>query len=255
MLAIEVGGRASVDAPMMRIEAARGGHGSASRRRRRPQVDAGAEGGDDRPPDRRRARHACRAMPEPQRQPPCLQLMPRPCAGRGARCAFAPTAAAAAILGDAIGETGETVKRATLAGETLVTEARGRGEVWIVDEASMAGTRDITRMLLLAERAAARIVLVGDVEHRNVGPNRQPREAGGRDRASKRRADGGARARNDDRSAQRYAGAEAGRKPCSLGYWRLFRPNILPKRCLPQWSGRLKRGHEAAYHFPVLDHL
>ena len=83
--------------------------------------------------------------------------------GRTVR-AFAPTAAAAAVLGDAIGVKGETVKRATLSGEMIVTEAKGRGEAWIVDEASMVGARDMTRMLSLAERAGARLVLVGDVK-------------------------------------------------------------------------------------------
>ncbi|VXC98246.1 hypothetical protein SPHINGOT1_270110 [Sphingomonas sp. T1] len=49
--------------------------------------------------------------------------------------AFAPTAAAASVLGDAIGARGETVAKAVLTGEQLVTEASRGSEGWIVDEA------------------------------------------------------------------------------------------------------------------------
>lgn len=78
--------------------------------------------------------------------------------------AFAPTAAAAGVLGEAIGARGETVARAVLTGEQLVTEARRGREAWIIDEASMVGARDMARVLGLAERANARVVLVGDVK-------------------------------------------------------------------------------------------
>jgi len=78
--------------------------------------------------------------------------------------AFAPTAAAAQLLGDAIGAQGETVAKAVLTGEQLVTEASRRPEAWIVDEASMTGARDMAKMLSLAERSNARLVLVGDVK-------------------------------------------------------------------------------------------
>ena len=78
--------------------------------------------------------------------------------------AFAPTAAAAALLGDAIGAEGATVARAVLGGETLVTEASRGRETWIVDEASMVGARDMAKVLSLAERSGTRVVLVGDVK-------------------------------------------------------------------------------------------
>ena len=78
--------------------------------------------------------------------------------------AFAPTAAAAGLLGDAIGAKGETVAKAVLSGETLVTEASRKRETWIVDEASMVSARDMAKMLSLAERSGARVVLVGDVK-------------------------------------------------------------------------------------------
>ena len=79
--------------------------------------------------------------------------------------AFAPTAAAAGLLGDAIGAEGRTVASAVMGGEGLVAEARqGRREAWIVDEASMVSARDMAKVLGLAERAGARVVLVGDVK-------------------------------------------------------------------------------------------
>jgi len=78
--------------------------------------------------------------------------------------AFAPTAAAATLLGDAIGAKGETVAKAVLTGEGMVAEARRGTEAWIVDEASMVSARDMRRMLDLADRAGARLVLVGDVK-------------------------------------------------------------------------------------------
>lgn len=78
--------------------------------------------------------------------------------------AFAPTAAAAAVLGDAIGMNGETVAKAVLTGEQLVAEAAKVREAWIADEASMVGARDMARLLGMAERADARVMLVGDVK-------------------------------------------------------------------------------------------
>lgn len=45
----------------------------------------------------------------------------------------------------------------------MVEASRGR-ETWIVDEASMVGARDMAKVLSLAERAGARVVLVGDVK-------------------------------------------------------------------------------------------
>ena len=78
--------------------------------------------------------------------------------------AFAPTAAAARLLGEAIGVEGSTVAKAVLGGETLVVEASRGRETWIVDEASMVGARDMAKVLSLAERSGARVVLVGDVK-------------------------------------------------------------------------------------------
>lgn len=78
--------------------------------------------------------------------------------------AFAPTAAAAALLGDAVGAEGKTVASAALGGERLLDGADKGREAWIVDEASMVGSRDMAKMLSLAERADARLVLVGDVK-------------------------------------------------------------------------------------------
>jgi conjugative relaxase-like TrwC/TraI family protein len=84
--------------------------------------------------------------------------------------AFAPTANAAALLGEAIGTgkegtEGRTVASLTRSGERIVTEAKASArEVWIVDEASMVSARDMVRVLDLAERGNARLVLVGDVK-------------------------------------------------------------------------------------------
>lgn len=78
--------------------------------------------------------------------------------------AFAPTAAAASVLGDAIGTAGETVAKAVLTGDRLVAQTGKGREAWIVDEASMVGARDMARLLGMAERADARVVLVGDVK-------------------------------------------------------------------------------------------
>ena len=83
--------------------------------------------------------------------------------------AFAPTANAAAQLGEAIGPNmngpSKTVASMTLGGEKIVQQARkGAPEAWIVDEASMVSSKDMARMLSLAERANARVVLVGDVK-------------------------------------------------------------------------------------------
>lgn len=70
--------------------------------------------------------------------------------------ALAPTASAAETLGGAIHAEGKTV--------ASHIHARNReGGIWIVDEASMVATRDMKILLDQAEKASARLVLVGDV--------------------------------------------------------------------------------------------
>lgn len=85
--------------------------------------------------------------------------------------ALAPTANAAALLGEAIGSgSAGQPEASTLAGliqggEKVALEARlGTPQTWIVDEASMVSAKDMARFLELAERGNARVVLVGDVK-------------------------------------------------------------------------------------------
>jgi conjugative relaxase-like TrwC/TraI family protein len=74
--------------------------------------------------------------------------------------ALAPTASAATVLGEALGLRGDTVAR-----HLISSEAKGLGKsaVWIVDEASMLSARDMAALMVSAEKASARLVLVGDV--------------------------------------------------------------------------------------------
>jgi conjugative relaxase-like TrwC/TraI family protein len=74
--------------------------------------------------------------------------------------ALAPTASAATVLGDALGLRGDTVAR-----HLVSPEAKGLGKdaVWIVDEASMLSARDMAALMASADKAGARLVLVGDV--------------------------------------------------------------------------------------------
>lgn len=78
-------------------------------------------------------------------------------AARGEKItALAPTASAAETLGSAIHAEGKTV----------ASHIHGRardGGVWIVDEASLVATKDMNILLDQAEKAGARVVLVGDV--------------------------------------------------------------------------------------------
>ena len=75
--------------------------------------------------------------------------------------ALAPTASAASVLGQALDMRGDTVARHLLAPE-------GRQQcgpsAWLVDEASMLSAHDMARLLVAAERANARVILVGDVK-------------------------------------------------------------------------------------------
>lgn len=78
-----------------------------------------------------------------------------------AATALAPTASAAMVLGDALGTRGDTVAR-----HLLTPEARrsGKDAVWIVDEASLLSAHDMAKLMASADKAGARLVLVGDVK-------------------------------------------------------------------------------------------
>lgn len=75
--------------------------------------------------------------------------------------ALAPTASAAMVLGDALGTRGDTVAR-----HLLTPEARlpGKDAVWIIDEASLLSAHDMAKLMTSADKAGARLVLVGDVK-------------------------------------------------------------------------------------------
>ena len=73
--------------------------------------------------------------------------------------ALAPTASAALVLGEALGTRGDTVARHLIAPPSASSKA-----VWVVDEASMLSAHDTARLLTAAEKAGARVVLVGDVK-------------------------------------------------------------------------------------------
>ena len=75
--------------------------------------------------------------------------------------ALAPTASAATVLGDALGLRGDTVARHLLTPEGRMS---GKCAVWIVDEASMLSAHDMAKLMTSADRAGARLVLVGDVK-------------------------------------------------------------------------------------------
>lgn len=75
--------------------------------------------------------------------------------------ALAPTASAAMVLGDALGTRADTVAR-----HLLTPEARrsGKDAVWIVDEASLLSAHDMAKLMTSADKAGARLVLVGEVK-------------------------------------------------------------------------------------------
>ena len=75
--------------------------------------------------------------------------------------ALAPTASAATVLGEALSLRGDTVARHLLAPEA---KTAGKDGVWIVDEASMLSAHDMAKLMTRADRAGARLVLVGDVK-------------------------------------------------------------------------------------------
>lgn len=74
--------------------------------------------------------------------------------------ALAPTASAAQTLGDAIGAKAETLQSHLLA---RGQNAAGK-QAWIVDEASLASSRDMKNLLEKANREQAKVILVGDVK-------------------------------------------------------------------------------------------
>lgn len=75
--------------------------------------------------------------------------------------ALAPTASAAMVLGDALGTRADTVARHLLAPEARLA---GKVAVWIVDEASLLSAHDMAKLMASADKAGARLVLVGDVK-------------------------------------------------------------------------------------------
>ena len=75
--------------------------------------------------------------------------------------ALAPTASAATVLGEALGQHGDTVARHLFTPEGRMA---GKEAVWIVDEASMLSAHDLAKMIACAHAAGARLVLVGDVK-------------------------------------------------------------------------------------------
>ncbi|WP_088311489.1 MobF family relaxase [Novosphingobium sp. B 225] len=75
--------------------------------------------------------------------------------------ALAPTASAATVLGDALSLRGDTVARHLLTPEGRMS---GKVAVWIVDEASMLSASDMAKLMTSADKAGARLVLVGDVK-------------------------------------------------------------------------------------------
>ena len=75
--------------------------------------------------------------------------------------ALAPTASAAMVLGEALGTRGDTVARHLLSPERA---SGGKPALWIVDEASLLSARDTARLFEQAEKANARIILVGDIK-------------------------------------------------------------------------------------------
>ena len=90
-------------------------------------------------------------------------------AGRGVHV-LAPTAVAAATLGDAVGIPGQTVAKALLVwGQG--TSLPGRGDLILIDEASMASTLDVRDVVRVAEEHGALVRLIGDPRQANaVGP-------------------------------------------------------------------------------------
>ncbi len=78
---------------------------------------------------------------------------------------MAPTNVAADVLGEAVGQEGKTVQRHLIEqqrSKSPPSSGRGR-QVWVVDEASLLSAHHMRDLLRSAERAEARVVMVGDV--------------------------------------------------------------------------------------------
>ena len=78
--------------------------------------------------------------------------------------ALAPSASAARTIGEALNLEGQTVARHLKATQLAASPKTRRGEIWLVDEASLLSARDMARLLDAAARVDARTVLVGDVK-------------------------------------------------------------------------------------------
>lgn len=93
--------------------------------------------------------------------------------------ALAPSASAAITLGDALGMEGRTVARHLL---ERPEASAGKGQLWIIDEASLVSAKDMARLLEEAKRVGARTLVVGDTRQLgSVGAGaafRQLQEAG-----------------------------------------------------------------------------
>lgn len=81
--------------------------------------------------------------------------------GAGSVVGLAPSAAAAKVLADDLGIPCDTTARWLTSHRHGYTEL-ARGQLVIVDEASLASTMDLDRITAAAERAGAKVLLVGD---------------------------------------------------------------------------------------------
>lgn len=73
----------------------------------------------------------------------------------------APTAEAAGILGREIGTQGATLARHLI--DAKAGRLSGEKQVWVIDEASLASTKQMRDLLRAADKVGARCILVGDV--------------------------------------------------------------------------------------------
>ncbi len=78
--------------------------------------------------------------------------------------ALAPSASAARTIGEALDLEGQTVARHLKGTRSTTGPRTSRGEVWLVDEASLLSAREMARLLDAAAKVNARTILVGDVK-------------------------------------------------------------------------------------------